>query len=195
VGFAYAVEHGYGVKMYKESVTSRVIVGACTIDKTFLTCRYFRRTQIATCRGHRSAVTSVKMTKSGTGLLSASLDATMILWDVVNASPVRVFMGHKGPVTEVILVACRSASKFAHAHLPVRPFSRQGIKHRLDLQILMLEPQDETFIDPNKKKSRIFGYTRFVVSASMDGTIRVWNVMTGIDECYTVCVCERERIY
>ncbi len=37
MGFAYAVEHGYGVKMYKESVTSRVIVGGFTIDWTLLT--------------------------------------------------------------------------------------------------------------------------------------------------------------
>ena len=67
--------------------------------------RLFHRTRIATCRGHKSAVTSVKMTTSGTGVLSASLDATMILWDVVNASPVRVFLGHKGPITEVLMVA------------------------------------------------------------------------------------------
>ncbi len=58
-------------------------------------------TQIATCRGHKTAVTSVKMTRTGTGVLSASLDATIILWDVFNASPVRVFNGHKAPITQV----------------------------------------------------------------------------------------------
>jgi hypothetical protein len=56
----------------------------------------------------------------------------------------------------------------------------------MESQMMMLEPEDDSFVDPKKKKSRIFGYTRFVVSASMDCTIRVWNVMTGIDECFTV---------
>jgi len=28
---------------------------------------------------------------------------------------------------------------------------------------------------------------RFIVSASADGTIRVWNILTGIDECFTRC--------
>ena len=51
----------------------------------------------------------------------------------------------------------------------------------------MLEPENDDFVDPTKKKSRIFGYTRFIVSSSADGTIRVWNIITGIDECYTVC--------
>ena len=112
-------------------------------------------TMIATCRGHKAPVTNVRMTRTGACCISASLDATMILWDIVNASPVRIFVGHKGPIT----------------------------------QVLMLEPDvdDETFLSPTMKKSRIFGYTRFVVSSSVDGTIRVWNIMTGTDECYHRC--------
>ena len=113
-------------------------------------------TQIATCRGHNSAVTTVNMTREGTGVISASLDATMILWDVANGSPVRIFAGHKAPITH----------------------------------ILLLEPEESALIDPRAKKSRIFGYTNFIVSASLDGTIRVWNIRSGIDECFTVgCSC------
>ena len=54
------------------------------------------------------------------------------------------------------------------------------------MQILILEPADETFVDKRMKKSRIFGHSRFVVSSSLDGSIRVWNILTGIDECFTV---------
>ena len=165
-------------------------------------------TLIATCKGHKASVTNVRMTREGTGVISASEDATMILWDVLNASPVRIFVGHTAPITQVPVLRSSPADLCAYCislgfmcvtfdsikkkTIPLKNMQHDNRKARCILrqknppQVLLLEPAENEIIDPSKRKSRIFGYTKYVISSSDDGTIRVWNIFSGIDECFTV---------
>jgi WD40 repeat protein len=55
--------------------------------------------------GHTSAINSVKFSKSGEFLLTASNDGQIKLWDVRSGMILRTFVGHRGVVTSVAFAA------------------------------------------------------------------------------------------
>jgi WD40 repeat protein len=55
--------------------------------------------------GHTSAINSVKFSKSGTLLLTASDDGMIKLWDVRSGTLLRTFVGHRGVVTSIAFAA------------------------------------------------------------------------------------------
>ena len=50
--------------------------------------------------------------------------------------------------------------------------------------ILLLDHNPSSTDERATRASRITGKLRFVVSASHDGSIRVWDVRSGIDQCF-----------
>lgn len=77
-------------------------------------------TQLAVCRGHQGAITCCHLTKEGKGLLSASEDKKMIIWDVVHGAIMRILVGHTQPVRFPDLVGSLSmylceAGRFSRA--------------------------------------------------------------------------------
>ncbi|KAJ6339605.1 hypothetical protein OIU77_007540 [Salix suchowensis] len=58
-------------------------------------------------KGHNGSITA--LTFSSVGLISASEDSTVCLWDVINKVIIRRFSHHKGAVTNLVLIP-RSAS-------------------------------------------------------------------------------------
>lgn len=57
--------------------------------------------ELRTFKGHGSLVNAAAFSKSGTSILSGSLDRTMKLWDLKSGKPIRTFRGHHVSVDAV----------------------------------------------------------------------------------------------
>ncbi|KAL3512573.1 hypothetical protein ACH5RR_025290 [Cinchona calisaya] len=74
--------------------------------------------------GHRKSITALAFSKLG--LLSASDDCTICLWDVVNFAIIRRFNHFKGPISNLVVI-CKSSL------IPVKNKQRNSFQFRVSL--------------------------------------------------------------
>jgi len=135
--------------------------------------------------GHGDGIVCLKFDQAGQYLYSGSMDKTAKIWDMSNGNCIATLMGHKGPVTcieisqEFIITGSddgtikvystknRSCKFTLHGHLV-------GITALL---LIVNNTPSNSSSNPNSLPSPSIGK---LASGSQDGTIRLWDLNTGI---------------
>lgn len=139
----------------------------------------FRVNSVARCTsslpGHEEAVLSVQFSSDGQNLASGSGDGTVRIWDVNTETPKLTLRGHSNWVLAVAWSSCGKKIASGGMDCDVRiwdpetgkPLCKTLKGHTKPVTALAWEPM-------------VYGVnpTR-IASASKDGTIRVWDVITG----------------
>lgn len=118
------------------------------------------RTCIA-LRGHTEAVNSVKIHPQSKTIFSASDDNTARMWDMATQQTLMVFKGHIGEVQKVIPLNISSDYELVH------DFVEDDVEE---------EEQEGVGIDYSDPARE---YPSYILTASLDNTIKLWDVATG----------------
>lgn len=144
--------HGAGViALHFEGKT----IASGSQDKT-ISVWNFKDKSRSVLRGHTDWVNAVRLDLASRTLFSASDDCTIRLWDLDTKRCIRVFEGHVGQVQSVI-------------PLPAEFEVGEGEDGAGSADCAAVDPNDpERPLPP-----------RYMLTGSLDATIRLWNVSTG----------------
>jgi WD40 repeat protein/energy-coupling factor transporter ATP-binding protein EcfA2 len=121
-----------------------------------------------TLAGHRCQVNSVEFSHDGTSIVTASDDGSAFVWDAGNGKLSHELRGYKGLLLSRTHRGTRSMFLGAISGGRLSPFP-----FALDLQ-----PKEGEFVPMNTAK---FSHDdKKIVTASVDGKVRVWGIETGI---------------
>jgi F-box/WD-40 domain protein MET30 len=139
----------------------------------------FSKKQCHTLRGHQAFVNSVSIDPLSRTVFSGSDDGTVRLWDLDSHQVLKTFDGHVGGVQQVVLlpeefeldeVDLKDCDHPSDNEDETQPRKIGTKKHdRTCLPNLPLFPND-----PNRKNP-----PKFMMTASLDSTIRLWHVPTA----------------
>lgn len=138
--------------------------------------------ELRTCyamRGHTEAVNCVKIHPQSMTVFSASDDSTVRMWDLNDNSCLKVFRGHVGEVQKVIpLSLSKDYDLLVDADDEEKKTDVEGEGEETNDQEQQEEEQDDdvTGIDYSDP-SRV--YPNYILTASLDNTIKLWDVKTG----------------
>lgn len=132
-------------------------------------------------RGHTDWVNAVKIDSSSRTLFSASDDCTVRLWDLDTQLCLKVFKGHVGQVQQVLLLPPEfyldedelvhntyyDQSDDASSGSEGQDLSHSGSHSNAETELLF--PNDPSRPTP----------PQYMLTGSLDGTIRLWHVPTG----------------
>jgi WD40 repeat protein len=123
-----------------------------------------------TLRGHDSAVVSVAYSPDGIRLVSGSTDGTVKLWDEASGGELKTFSGYSIHIKSGLAYS-PGGIFFAAAmdNHSIALFDGEGGKSALVLKGHTGEVYDLAY-SPNGQR---------LVSASLDGTARIWDALTG----------------
>eukprot|EP00658_Telonema_sp_P-2_P081749 TRINITY_DN8469_c0_g1_i1.p1 TRINITY_DN8469_c0_g1~~TRINITY_DN8469_c0_g1_i1.p1 ORF type:complete len:281 (+),score=37.49 TRINITY_DN8469_c0_g1_i1:577-1419(+) len=129
-----------------------------------------------TLSGHKAFVTSVDFSSDGSVLASGSFDMSAIVWDLATGTASHHLQHHHHPVlcvgldpwqAAIVVTGCRGGTLILTALTkPHRPTKLQAHADRIN---------SCTFYQPSGSDERR------ILSASSDGSLRVWGVLSG--EC------------
>lgn len=121
--------------------------------------------------GHEAAPLAVVTSPDGERALSASLDATLRLWDLGSGQALSVLSGHEGAATSVAFLAGGARAVSGGRDRTVRLWDLTEAR-----LLRALDGHGETVsaVDASPDGTR-------VASASWDGTVRVWDLRRGVD--------------
>jgi WD40 repeat protein len=153
------------------------IVSAST-DKTVRVWSVSRMVQIATLRGHESSVHSVAYSPDGRRIASASEDKTVRLWSASTGAQIAVLRGHENRVYSVAYSPDGQRIVSAASDRTVRIWDAGS-----GAPIAVLRGFDDGDV-PNAligQEGAVYSAAfspdgRRIVTASNDGTIRVWDL-------------------
>lgn len=138
-------------------------------DKTLKIWNVETRTCYA-LRGHLEGVNSVKIHSKSLTVFSGSDDATIRMWDLKTNKCLKIFKGHIGQVQKVIPLNI--------------PEDYDLVKEDEDEE-KDEDDEDEEEAEDNEEFGEIDysdetrQYPTYILSASLDNTIKLWNVKTG----------------
>jgi F-box/WD-40 domain protein MET30 len=127
-------------------------------------------------RGHSDFVNSVRLDGPSRTLFSGADDGTVKLWDLNNGHLLKTFKGHVGGVQQVVLLP---------QEFEVDEFDLVDCEHASDSEEEAARSRNRSPVPSSLPKDRIFPNdpTRpnppsFILTASLDSTIRLWHVPT-----------------
>jgi WD40 repeat protein len=148
---------------------------------------------------HASAITALAVSDDGI-LLTASSDADLRVWDLRMPWPDEMGTqlaccegAHTGAVSSCRLTDDGNAMISASEDSTLVVWDAlKGLALRYlsghtgpVASFLLLQHQGSSTHSPvATRSSRITGPLKFIVSASQDGSIRVWDITTGLDQCF-----------
>lgn len=127
-------------------------------------------------RGHTEAVNCVKIHPRSMTIFSASDDTTVKMWDIASQKCLRTFKGHVAQVQKVIpLTLSEDYDLFKNEE---ESEDEENAENQEQEQPVPPENNDEEaneidFSDPSKS------YPNYILTASLDNTIKLWDVKTG----------------
>jgi ribosome assembly protein 4 len=129
----------------------------------------------ATLSGHQGPVLSCSFSSDGSVLATGSGDKTVRLWDTRTMTPIKILSGHKGWILAISWSPCGSFIASGDSEGSISVWNRIGELiinhhgHKKWITCISWEPN----LDSKK-----------FVSASKDGTCRVWSISrTGCEVC------------
>jgi len=123
---------------------------------------------VRTYSGHTDWVRCAVPDETGKMIASCSTDQSIIIWNVDNTNPIHTLDGHEHVIEYVIWVN-REESKRAIVSSDYYKATKSE------------KPEENKSTDANGTLSKSTNYPNFVISASRDKTIKIWNATTG--EC------------
>ena len=119
--------------------------------------------------GHQMGITSLSSSRNGARLLSASIDGSVVLWDVVGFSKIRKFRGHGKQVYSVKFL---NGDKFAISSGADGSLIHWNVTTGLKIKKIQAHKTLGWAVAPSKDG-------RFIVSAGGDDPAKVWHLATG----------------
>ena len=154
------------------------ILASGSIDKTI---RIWNFEDKSTCvlRGHEDWVNAVKVDSASRTVFSASDDCTVRLWDLDKKATIKIFKGHVGQVQQVLPLpiefdfdeAENEAESDGHDDTSSNASSHHGVITPPSSVIGMCGTDTSSSIHANTP--------RYMLTGSLDSTVRLWNVSTG----------------
>jgi WD40 repeat protein len=152
----------------------RKLLATCSSDVVTIW-RLVNRTRVAVLRGHDSTVYSVKFSRNGELVVTASDDGTALIWNATSGDVVRVLRGHETQVLEEGLSKAVFDATFSPDGKLVATAGSDGTARVWatspvpQLATLAQRKGGIDSIDFNKDGKR-------VVTANEDGTARIWTI-------------------
>lgn len=131
------------------------------------------KTILCQMEGHTKDVDFATFSYDGSQIASASMDGTVRVWDALTGNQKFVFFATNGHRFHTVAFSANGRWLIASGS--------DGFIHRLDLQEVATkrQPPQRLIGHQGAVRSAFFSPTADrIVSASMDGTVRVWNVET-----------------
>ncbi|KAI0854852.1 putative E3 ubiquitin ligase complex SCF subunit sconB, partial [Xylaria cubensis] len=145
------------------------ILASSSMDKTIKIWN-FEGKEAFTLRGHKDGVNSVSMDVTSRTLISASDDFTIRLWDLDTRQCIRVFKGHCGQVQQALFSPIET--EYSHL-LESSPFADRPT-HQKSIKLLRSSYGNGFSACPERSLP-----PPYVLSGSLDNTIRLWNTASG----------------
>lgn len=127
--------------------------------------------------GHHGHITGLVFSPDGKYIATASKDGTVKLWDVVNRDLVQTFMGNRNTIGF-------SSVAFSHNGQYLAGGTDEGGAKRHVIEIWNIKnKQHIRTLSMHKTAITAINFStddKQLISGSKDGTIRIWNVNTGI---------------
>lgn len=141
-----------------------------SVDKT-VRVYDFKDKRTQTLTGHKDWVNSVKVDSQSRTLFSASDDCTVRLWDLDTMKTIRIFEGHVGQVQQVMLLP----AEFEPDEAEVEEVD-DGSSNNSERSATPHPVEASTFEHWPASRPRP---SRYMMTAGLDSTIRLWDVYTG----------------
>lgn len=154
------------------------ILASGSMDKTIRIWNFDDQSTFA-LRGHSDWVNAVKVDAKLRTVFSASDDCTVRLWDLDKKTVIQIFKGHVGPVQQIL-------------PLPMEfDFDEEDTEPGWDVHDDTASDNDTPggVVTPPASVGEAFGSklpmspqsvpARYILTGSLDSTVRLWNVSTG----------------
>jgi len=175
------------------------LLASCSADLSIKLWSTKTYSVIRTLTGHDHNVSCVRFAPSG-ALFSCSRDSSVRFWDPTTGYSTQTLEGHDGWLRDVIcssdgkLVASCSTDQsimvwkmpsgkrvsrlLDHDHV-VESIAFSNAKFDASMKSALAQAEGKTIIDTGRKAEEVGSGARYLVSASRDKTVKVWNVATG----------------
>jgi WD40 repeat protein len=120
--------------------------------------------------GHAASVKSAEFGPDGTRVVTASDDATAIIWDVLAGAPVALLEGHSKPLTSAHFDSAGARVVTSSYDRTARVWDAAS-GQQLAVLVGHEEIVNDARFDPGGNR---------IVTASEDGTARIWDAQTGV---------------
>lgn len=147
-----------------------------SVDKTIKVWNFTDKSMF-TLKGHQDWVNSVRIDSNSRTVFSASDDQTIKMWDLDTRTCVRTFEGHVGHVQQVIPLNLHHRESSPAPTSPGPSSPQQPASPQLHRR--SLSPTAHSSPCPSSSSPPRAPPPQTLISASLDGTIKFWDVASG----------------